>query len=74
MICPYCGEIQYTTRKSKNRLLYANLMILLPLPLSLLFDFTSYWLLTVFPVLFMIVLGIYSRLIELSSEEEHLIG
>lgn len=53
MICPYCGEIQYTTRKSKNRLFYANLIILLPLPLSLLFDFTSYWLLTVFPVLFM---------------------
>lgn len=66
MTCPYCGEKQYQTQKSKTIISLLSIVILLPLLLQI----PGAILLSVGPVLFVIVLLIYPYLVRLSSKEE----
>lgn len=72
MICPYCEEKQYQTQKSKVKIGFLTPIILLPLLIQIFFDIPSAILLSLFPVLFVIVLLIYPFLVELSNKEEYI--
>ncbi|WP_052651911.1 TIGR04104 family putative zinc finger protein [Planococcus massiliensis] len=57
MTCPYCGEKQYATPKSKKRTFLLNMLILLPLLLQALFEmgvWTTFSLMIGFFILVMI--------------------
>ncbi|MEC5425287.1 hypothetical protein QGM71_17525 [Virgibacillus sp. C22-A2] len=71
MTCPYCGEEQYQTQKSKMKNSSLNLIILLPLLISIFFSIPGVILLSVFPVLFLLVMLLYPFLVEISSKEEY---
>ncbi|AXI00938.1 hypothetical protein DV702_15205 [Sporosarcina sp. PTS2304] len=72
MTCPYCGERQYQTQKSKTINAFLTPIVLLPLLLKIFFDIPGAILLSLFPTLFVIVLLIYPFLIKLSSKEEYI--
>jgi CXXC-20-CXXC protein len=70
MTCPYCGEKQYQTQKSKTKNLLLTSIILLPLLLQAFFAIPIAVLLGSFPVLFVIAMFTYPFLVKLSSKEE----
>ncbi|WP_255485875.1 TIGR04104 family putative zinc finger protein [Sporosarcina sp. BP05] len=72
MTCPYCGERQYQTQKSKTKNTLLTPIVLLPLLLMSIFNIPRAILLSLFPVLFVIVLLIYPFLVKLSSKEEYI--
>lgn len=73
MACPYCGETQYQTQKSKMKIGFLTPIVLLPPPLiQIFFDTPETVLLSLFPILFVIVLLLYPFLVELSSREEYI--
>ncbi|TRM10781.1 hypothetical protein FH966_03085 [Lentibacillus cibarius] len=71
MNCPYCGERQYQTRKSRKNAGLLNFFILLPLLLNIFFDIPAAILLSSFPVLFFLVMSLNPVLMHLSSKEEY---
>ncbi|SFB36507.1 cxxc_20_cxxc protein [Lentibacillus halodurans] len=70
--CPYCGEKQYQTQKSKTKISFLTVMILLPLLINIFFDIPGAILLSLFPVLFIIAMLLYPFLVEISSREEYI--
>lgn len=72
MTCPYCGEKQYQTQKSKTKIGFLTTIVLLPLLLQPFFDIPGAFLLSLFPILAVIVILLYPFLIELSSKEEYI--
>ena len=70
MSCPWCGEIQYQSKKSRKKAPFLSLIVLLPLLLNLFFDMPSAILLSLIPLLAIIVFIIYPFFIDLSSTEE----
>lgn len=71
MICPYCGEKQFQTQKSKNKSGVLYTFILLPLLLQAFFDIPKVILFSLFPLLFIFVLLIYPFFVQISSTEEY---
>jgi CXXC-20-CXXC protein len=74
MICPYCGEKQYQTRKSKRKSAFLNALVTLPLLLNILFEIPGVILLSLFPVLFFLIMSLNPFLIHLSNKEEDIIS
>lgn len=72
MTCPYCEEKQYQTQKSNIKSSFLNAIILLPLLSNMFFDIPGVFLLSLFPILFLIVMSLYPFLVKLSSREEHI--
>ena len=72
MSCPYCGEKQYQSKRSKTTAPFLGLIVLLPLLIQSFFDVPVVILLSLIPLLAVIVFILYPFLIELSSEEEFL--
>lgn len=70
MICPYCGEKQYQTQRSKTIISLLSVIVLLPLLLQIFFNIPGVILFSLFPILFVVVLLIYPFLVRLSSKEE----
>ena len=70
MTCPYCGETQYQTQKSKMKSGFFNTIILLPLLINTFLDIPGIVLLSLFPVLFVLIMSLYPFLVEISSREE----
>ncbi|WP_100009818.1 TIGR04104 family putative zinc finger protein [Lentibacillus sediminis] len=70
MECPHCGKKQYQTVKSKKRSAPLLFIVTLPLLLNLLFDIPGVVLLSLFPVIFVVLMSTYSFLMELSDKEE----
>lgn len=73
LICPYCGERQYQTRKSKKKASILNLLVLSPLLLDIFFDVSVAILLSLFPILFIIIVSFNPSLMHLSNKEEVII-
>lgn len=71
MTCPYCGEKQYQTQKSKRKSGLFNVVILLPLLLNLFFDIPGVILLGLFPVLFVVIMSLYPFMLDISSREKY---
>ena len=72
MTCPYCGEKQYQTQKSKTKIGLLTTIVLLPLVFQIFFDMPGAFLLSLFPILTVIVILLYPFLIKLSSREEYI--
>lgn len=71
MTCPYCGETQYQTQKSKTKAPFLSPIALLPLLIQLFFDVPVAILLGLIPVLAAIILLMYPFSVKLSSKEEY---
>jgi len=72
MNCPYCGERQYQTGKSKKKAGILNFFVLLPLLLNIFFDIPAAILLSSFPVLFFLIMSLNPFLMNLSSKEKYI--
>lgn len=72
LICPYCGEKQYQTQRSKTKGGFSIVIVLLPLFIQNFFDIPEAVLFCLFPVLLIVVILLYPFLVELSSEEEYI--
>ncbi|WP_099157090.1 TIGR04104 family putative zinc finger protein [Virgibacillus ndiopensis] len=72
MTCPYCGEKQYQTQKSKTKAAFLTPIIYLPLFTLIFFDIPGVNLFTLFLVLIIIVIFLYPFLVEISSKEEYI--
>src|SRR5690625_6129189 len=72
MRCPYCDKDQYITQKSKLKTFFFNMIVLLPLVLNLIFNIPGVILLSLFPILFIIVMLIHPFHMEIGNRsEEH---
>ncbi|MDG5473154.1 hypothetical protein P6709_15480 [Jeotgalibacillus sp. ET6] len=71
MSCPYCGETQYQTQKSRMKSASLNFFILIPLLINIFFDVPGLILLSSFPIVFILIISLHPFLTELSSEEEY---
>ncbi|WP_231567263.1 TIGR04104 family putative zinc finger protein [Sporosarcina sp. ZBG7A] len=69
MTCPNCGEKQYQTQKSKKRISFLTVIILLPLLIQIFFDIPVIILFSLLPVFAVIVFLLYPFFVELSSKE-----
>lgn|SRR5690554_3747491 len=70
--CPYCGEKQYQTQKSKMKIGFLTAIVLLPALIQIFFEVPGAFLLGLVPVLFIIVMVLYPFLVNLSSREEYI--
>ncbi|XGA33041.1 hypothetical protein Vir3643_12975 [Virgibacillus sp. CBA3643] len=59
MECPNCDKKQYVTPKSRMRSSLLNCIILLPLLINIFFDIPGIILLSLFPILFCVVMSVY---------------
>lgn len=71
MICPYCGEKQYQSKKSQAIAPFSSLVVLLPLFIQSFFDVSVGILLGLIPILAATVFMMYPFFIKLSSKEEY---
>lgn len=72
MTCPYCGEKQFQTQKSKGKVAIVTPIVLLPLIIQMLFDLPEAIILSLFPTLFILVIILYPFLVKLSSQEKYI--
>ena len=72
MTCPYCGEKQYQTKRSKTKAPFLSLIVLLPLLIQAFFDVPVAILLSLIPALAVITFLLYPFLVEVSNKEEFL--
>ncbi|WP_349774097.1 TIGR04104 family putative zinc finger protein [Sporosarcina aquimarina] len=72
MTCPNCGEKQYQTQKSKKRISFLTVIILLPLLIQTFSDIPVIMLLSLLPVIAVIVFLLYPFFVELSSKERYI--
>lgn len=72
MTCPYCEEKQYQTQKSKGKISMLTPIVLLPLIIQMFFEVPAVILLSLFPVLFVLVMIFYPFLVNISSIEKHI--
>ncbi len=70
MTCPYCGEKQYQSKKSKAIAPFLGLIILLPLLIQFFIDLPIVITLSLIPILAGIIFVIYPFAMKLSNEEE----
>lgn len=70
MTCPYCGEIQYQTMKSKGKSFFFNSIVLLPLLLNIFFDIPGVIILSLFPILFILMMLIFPFFVEISNRDQ----
>src|SRR5690625_6789173 len=70
MLCPYCGEKQYQSKKSRIIAPFLNLIILLPLLIQTLFDVSKVLTLSLIPFLAGSIFLLYPFLVRLSSKYE----
>ncbi|GAB4074747.1 hypothetical protein GCM10028778_22500 [Barrientosiimonas marina] len=71
MNCPYCGERQYQTRKSKNKAGFLNAFVFLPIFLNIFFDIPAAILISLFLVLTSLVISLHPVVMHLSNKEEY---
>ncbi|MUV37781.1 hypothetical protein JNUCC1_01587 [Lentibacillus sp. JNUCC-1] len=71
MSCPYCGEKQYQTQRSKLKVSFLTAIVLSPLLIQLFFDVPGVILLSLFPVLAAIAFLLHPFLVDLSSDERY---
>lgn len=69
MTCPYCGEKQFQTQKSKAKIGILTPIVLIPLLLQIFIDIPGVILFSLFPVLGVLVILLYPFLVELSNRE-----
>ncbi|WP_188634358.1 TIGR04104 family putative zinc finger protein [Lentibacillus kapialis] len=72
MTCPYCGEKQYETQKSRMKNSALNFVIPLLLLLNIFIDIPGFLLLSLFPVLFIVVMSLHPFFVKISSKEEYI--
>lgn len=72
MTCPYCGEKQYQTQKSKARVGILTPIVLLPLLLQIFFDVPGAILFSSFPILGVLAILLYPLLVVLSNKERYI--
>lgn len=72
MTCPYCKEKQYQTQKSKGKVGTLTLIVLLPLIIQMFFDVPEAIILSLFPILFILIIILYPFLVKLSSQEKYI--
>jgi CXXC-20-CXXC protein len=73
LICPYCGEIQYQTQRSKIKGGLVNAaVVLLPLVINTFIDIPGIYLLSLFPVIFILLMTLYPFTVEISGKEEYI--
>lgn len=72
MNCPYCGEKQYQTNKSRMKIAFLQTIILMPLLIQAFFDISGVILVSLLPILFVIIMILYPFLVEISSKEEYI--
>lgn len=70
--CPYCGERQYQTLKSKKKMAFHTPIVLFPLLLQIFFDIPRVIVFSLFFILFWIVMLTYPFLVEVKSKEEYI--
>ncbi|MFC7746952.1 TIGR04104 family putative zinc finger protein [Lentibacillus kimchii] len=70
MTCPYCGEKQYETQKSRKKNSVLNLVILLPLLIQAFFDIPAVVLIAFIIIIFVAVILLHPLWMEISSREE----
>lgn len=73
MICPYCGEKQYQSKKSKKKVAFLTLTVLLPLLIQAFFNVPVAALLSLIPLLAIFVFLLYPFSVELKCKEEYII-
>ncbi|PIC82850.1 TIGR04104 family putative zinc finger protein [Sporosarcina sp. P1] len=71
MTCPYCEEKQYQTQKSKGEIGMLTPIVLLPLIIQMFFEVPEAIILSLFPILFILVIILYPFLVKLNSQEKY---
>lgn len=72
LTCPYCGEKQYQTQKSKHKAsLFTGIVIFTMIMIPNIFDISFIGIIAILPVLIVLILCIYPFFVGLSSTEEH---
>ncbi|QKY68806.1 TIGR04104 family putative zinc finger protein [Lentibacillus sp. CBA3610] len=71
LTCPYCGEKQYQTQKSKTKCALLTPVILLPLLLNLFFEPGIHVLISL-AVFFLLAMSLFPFLVEISNKEEYI--
>jgi CXXC-20-CXXC protein len=73
LICPYCGEVQYQTQRSKIKGGLVNAVIILfPLVINTFLDTPGIFLLRLFPVIFVLLMSLYPFTVEISGRQEYI--
>lgn len=72
MSCPYCGEKQYQTQKSKTKAGLFSLIILFPLLIQAFYNVSATILLSLIPILAIVIFLLFPFLVEISGEEEYI--
>src|SRR5690625_3099369 len=72
LICPYCGRKQYQTQKSKTSVGFLIVIVLLLLFIHNLFDIPGAVLFSLFPIVMIVIILLYSFIVELSNKEEYI--
>ncbi|MDW0109763.1 hypothetical protein QT716_06800 [Sporosarcina aquimarina] len=72
MTCPKCGEKQYQTQKSKKRISFLTMIILLPLLIQIFFDIPAIILLSLLPFFTVIIFLLYPFFVELSNRQRYI--
>ncbi|WP_082411907.1 TIGR04104 family putative zinc finger protein [Thalassobacillus devorans] len=70
--CPYCGEKQYASAKTRKRGGIMVLSVIIPMFIVSLFDFSMLFYILFGLIVFFIVMGLSPFYYELSSKEESL--
>jgi CXXC-20-CXXC protein len=71
LTCPYCGEVQYQTQRSKVKGGFLNgILILFPLIINTFIDIPGIYLLSLFPVIFILLMTLYPFTVEISGRGE----
>lgn len=68
--CPQCGETQYFTHQSKLKSASLNALALLPLLVNLIFDLPGILILSLFPIMFVLILALHPFIVKLGNSRE----
>ncbi|WP_200411736.1 TIGR04104 family putative zinc finger protein [Virgibacillus salexigens] len=69
--CPYCGEKQYQTQKSKTKCALLTPVILLPMLLNFFFE-PGIHVPILLAVLFLLAMSLFPFLVEIGNKEEYI--
>ena len=72
MICPYCGQKQFSTKKSRNRINLMGFLVTSPLLLQLFFDLSAFILIVLFLVIPVLLVASVPYQIVLTDRDEFL--
>ncbi|TQS75187.1 hypothetical protein DX933_07545 [Ornithinibacillus gellani] len=70
MSCPYCGEKQYQTQKSKTKIGIITACILLAMPILLLLEAPKIMMISLLPSSFIVGMLVYPFFVKISSKEQ----